>query len=63
MKPNSGLENAGRAAHIQTMGNTLIGGIYVVVATKDGKTEYWAAATPRDEAAATVSSGSDPAGR
>ncbi len=32
----------------------LAGGIYVVAATKDGKTEYWAAATVREEAVATV---------
>jgi len=38
------------------MNNTYAGGIYVVAATKDGITEYWAAATPREEAAATVGS-------
>jgi len=33
---------------------TYASGIYVVAATKDGKTEYWAAATPRDDAVATI---------
>ena len=32
------------------MGNEHASGIYVVAATKDGQTELWAAATPRDEA-------------
>jgi hypothetical protein len=36
------------------MANTYAGGIYVVAATKDGKTEYWAAATPRAKAASAV---------
>jgi hypothetical protein len=36
------------------MSNALGGGIYVVAATKDGKTEYWAAATVRAEAVAAV---------
>jgi hypothetical protein len=36
------------------MGNALGGGIYVVATTKDGKTEYWAAATVRAEAVAAV---------
>ena len=36
------------------MGNALAGGIYVVAATKDGTTEYWAVATVRDEAVAAV---------
>jgi hypothetical protein len=36
------------------MGNERIGGNYVVAATKDGRTELWAAATLRDEALALV---------
>jgi hypothetical protein len=36
------------------MGDTEIGGVYVVAATMNGRTEYWAAATPRDDAVATV---------
>ena len=36
------------------MGNTLAGDVYVVAATKDGETEYWAAATPREEAIGAV---------
>jgi hypothetical protein len=36
--------------HIARMGYTLASGVHVVVATKDDKTEYWAVATPRDEA-------------
>jgi hypothetical protein len=36
------------------MANTYAGGIYVVVATKDGETEYWAAATHRAKAASAV---------
>jgi hypothetical protein len=36
------------------MANTYAGGIYVVAATKDGETEYWAAATPRAKAAFAV---------
>jgi hypothetical protein len=36
------------------MGNALVGGIYVVRATKADRTEYWAAATVRDGAAAAV---------
>jgi len=36
------------------MGNIRIGGIYVVAATKGGQTEYWVAATRRDEALAAV---------
>jgi hypothetical protein len=39
------------------MGNTLISGVYVVAATQDGKTEYWAAATPFDQAVARVLEG------
>jgi hypothetical protein len=38
------------------MSNTYAGGIYLVAATKDELTEYWAAATPRDEAIDTISS-------
>jgi hypothetical protein len=37
------------------MSNTY-GGTYVVAATKDGNTEYWAAATLREDAADTVGS-------
>ena len=36
------------------MGNALAGGIYVIAATKDGKREYWVAATIREEAVAAV---------
>jgi hypothetical protein len=36
------------------MGNAFAGRIYVVAATKDGQTEFWAAATPRKTAAAEV---------
>ena len=36
------------------MGNVLVGGLYVVQATKHGKTEYWAVATIRDKAVAAV---------
>jgi hypothetical protein len=36
------------------MGNSFAGGIYVVVATKEGRTEFWAAATHRDRAAVEV---------
>jgi hypothetical protein len=36
------------------MGNERVGGIYVVAATKNGRTEYWAAATTRGEAVAAV---------
>jgi hypothetical protein len=36
------------------MGNMYAGGICVVAASKDGHTEYWAAATPPDKAVAQV---------
>ena len=36
------------------MGNAFGGRVYVVAATKDGQTEFWAAATPRARAAAAV---------
>jgi hypothetical protein len=36
------------------MGSRSDAGIYVVAATKDGKTEFWAAATRRERAAAAV---------
>jgi len=36
------------------MGNVLVGGIYVVQATKSDQTEYWAAATIREKAVAAV---------
>ncbi len=36
------------------MGNAFAGRIYVVAATKDGQTAFWAAATPRKTAAAEV---------
>jgi hypothetical protein len=36
------------------MNNAFAGRIYVVAATKDGQTEFWAAATPRKTAAAEV---------
>ena len=32
----------------------MAGGIYVIAATKDGKREYWVAATIREEAVAAV---------
>lgn len=32
------------------MGNERAGGIHVVEATKEGKTEYWAAAVPESQA-------------
>jgi hypothetical protein len=36
------------------MGNAFAGRIYVVAATKDGQTQFWAAATPRKTAAVEV---------
>jgi hypothetical protein len=36
------------------MRNGFARAVYVVIATKNGKTEYWAAATPRHRAAAAV---------
>lgn len=36
------------------MGNAFASRVYVVAATKDGQTEFWAAATPRARAAAAV---------
>lgn len=36
------------------MGNTLAGGIYIVAATKENQTDYWVAATRREEAVAAV---------
>ena len=36
------------------MGNAFAGRIYVVAAIKDGQTEFWAAATPRETAAVEV---------
>lgn len=36
------------------MANTKIGGVYVVAATKAGKTEYWAAATRSEGAVEAV---------
>jgi hypothetical protein len=36
------------------MGNVLVGGIYVVQATKGHQVEYWAAATIREKAVAAV---------
>jgi hypothetical protein len=36
------------------MGNTYVGGIYVIAAVKDGMIEYWAAAVPRDHAIEAV---------
>ncbi len=39
---------------MECMGNTKIGGIYVVEATKDAETEHWAAATPESQAAEAV---------
>jgi hypothetical protein len=34
------------------MGATLAGGVHIVAATKDSQTDYWVAATPRDEGVA-----------
>ncbi len=36
------------------MGNPLVGGIYVVQASKGGVTQYWAAATIQGDAVAAV---------
>jgi hypothetical protein len=36
------------------MPNGVARAVYVVIATKDGQTEFWAAATPRHRAAAAV---------
>ena len=36
------------------MGKLYAGGIYVVAASKDGQTEYWAAATSPKQATAAV---------
>jgi len=36
------------------MGNTLAGGVYIVAATKDNQTDYWAAATRREDAVGAV---------
>jgi hypothetical protein len=36
------------------MGNEYAGGVHVVAATKDGKTEYWAATTLRVDAIVAV---------
>jgi hypothetical protein len=36
------------------MAKTLIGGIQIVKATKGRESQFWAAATPRDKAAAAV---------
>jgi len=36
------------------MANVLVGGIYVVQATRDDKTEYWAAATIQEKAVVAV---------
>jgi hypothetical protein len=41
-------------SHISAMGNSYVAGISVVIATKDGRTNYWAAAVPRDKAIAAV---------
>jgi hypothetical protein len=34
--------------------NTYAGVVYIVTAMKDGETEYWVAANPRDQALAAV---------
>jgi len=39
---------------MRLMGNEYAGAVYVIAATKDGATEYWAAATPRDQAIKAV---------
>jgi hypothetical protein len=39
---------------LPSMGNEYAGGIYVVAATRAGKVQYWAAATPREAAVSTV---------
>ena len=36
------------------MSNTYAGVVYIVTAMKDGETEYWVAANPRDQALAAV---------
>jgi len=36
------------------MGKEYTGDVYVIVATKDGKKAYWAAAVPRDKAIEAV---------
>jgi hypothetical protein len=36
------------------MGNIFAGVVYIVAATKDHQTDYWAVATPREEAVAAV---------
>ena len=38
------------------MGIEYAGGIYIIEASKGGKTEYWAAAVPRDQALKAVQS-------
>jgi hypothetical protein len=40
----------GRRAYLAFMEREYAGGIHVIAATKDGKTEYWAAATRREHA-------------
>ena len=50
-------ESFARKSHrciLEAMRDHLVGGIYVVQATKDGLTEFWAAATIRADAVATV---------
>jgi hypothetical protein len=36
------------------MRSSVVGSVYVIQATKDGKTEFWAAATVRENAVAAV---------
>jgi hypothetical protein len=38
------------------MSNSYAGAVYIVSATKDGKTDYWVATTTREDAVATVES-------
>jgi hypothetical protein len=47
---DSGLQPIPTGAYFPIMVHEYAGGIYVVAATKDGKTEYWAAATLREHA-------------
>jgi hypothetical protein len=44
---HTGVEKSVFGHIFRIMSNTYAGGIYVIAATKDGKTEYWVAATPR----------------
>jgi hypothetical protein len=39
---------------IVSMGNRLVGDVYIVAATKDSRIDYWVAATRREDAVAAV---------